>query len=145
MGVFDFLGTIGSGWLSDRFDSRHLLLWYYVLRGVALICLPFSGFGALEMSLFAVVYGLDWVSTVPPTLKLVSQRFSAGEASLVFGWIFAAHQVGAAMAAFGAGLAKTSYGAYLPALLVGGALSVAAGGLAVLIPSSPNPEAAIAE
>src|SRR6185503_1640598 len=95
---FDFVGTICSGWLSDRYDNRYLLLGYYGLRGLSLIYLPYSGFSLLTLTVFAVFYGLDWVATVPPTVKLTAQRFGAEKAGLVFGWVFAGHQLGAATA-----------------------------------------------
>ena len=107
MGMFDFVGTIGSGWLSDRFDSRYLLAWYYGLRGLSLLFLPFTDFTFYGLSLFAVFYGLDWIATVPPTVKLTADRFGREKAGLVFGWVFAGHQIGAAFAAYGAGLTRT--------------------------------------
>ena len=79
MGIFDFIGTIGSGWLSDRFDNRWLLFWYYGLRGLSLLYLPFTDFTFYGLSLFAVFYGLDWIATVPPTVKLTADRFGRGE------------------------------------------------------------------
>ena len=103
IGAFDFVGTILSGWLSDRFDNRWLLFVYYGLRGLSLIVLPFTDFSVIGLSAFAVFYGLDWVATVPPTVRLTVERFGAEKANLTFGWIFAAHQLGAATAAFGAG------------------------------------------
>jgi len=109
MGAFDFIGTIGSGWLSDRFDNRWLLFWYYGLRGLSLLYLPFTDFTFYGLSLFAVFYGLDWIATVPPTVKLTADRFGPERAGMVFGWIFAGHQIGAATAAFGAGLVRTEY------------------------------------
>ena len=96
MGVFDFVGTIGSGWLSDRFDNRWLLFWYYGLRGLSLLYLPFTDFTFYGLSLFAVFYGLDWIATVPPTVKLTADRFGRERAGMVFGWVFAGHQIGAA-------------------------------------------------
>ena len=75
MGAFDFIGTIGSGWLSDRFDNRWLLFWYYGLRGLSLLYLPFTDFTFYGLSLFAMFYGLDWIATVPPTVKLTADRF----------------------------------------------------------------------
>lgn len=125
IGVFDFAGTVGSGWLSDRFDSRILLCWYYALRGLSLIYLTFSDFSFYGLSLFAVFYGLDWVATVPPTVKLAADRFG-DRANLVFGWIFAGHQLGAAMAAYGAGFSRTFYQTYLPAFFVAGLLCLVA-------------------
>ena len=96
MGIFDFVGTIASGWLSDRYDSRWLLFWYYGLRGLSLLFLPFTDFSFYALSLFAMFYGLDWIATVPPTVRLTAQRFGPERANLVFGWIFAGHQLGAA-------------------------------------------------
>lgn len=126
MGIFDFFGTIISGWLSDRYDNRWLLFWYYGLRGLSLLFLPFSDFTFYGLSLFAVFYGLDWIATVPPTVRLTAQRFGAERANLVFGWIFAGHQLGAGAAAFGAGLSRTVLATYLPAFFVAGSLCVVA-------------------
>ncbi len=125
IGIFDFFGTIGSGWLSDRYDSRKLLFWYYGLRGVSLLYLPFTHFTSGELALFAVFYGLDWVATVPPTVKLATATFGAN-ANVVFGWIFAGHQLGAATAAFGAGFTRTNYASYMPAFFAAGVLCVLA-------------------
>ncbi|MGQ0684927.1 MFS transporter [Bradyrhizobium sp.] len=126
MGIFDFVGTILSGWLSDRYDNRWLLFWYYGLRGLSLLFLPFTDFTFYGLSLFAVFYGLDWIATVPPTVRLTAQRFGAERANLVFGWIFAGHQLGAGAAAFGAGLSRTVYATYLPAFFIAGALCIVA-------------------
>ena len=138
MGVFDFFGTIVSGWLSDRYDNRWLLFWYYGLRGLSLVFLPFSDFTFYGLSLFAMFYGLDWIATVPPTVRLTAQRFGAERANLVFGWIFAGHQLGAGTAAFGAGLSRTVLASYLPAFFVAGALCLIAALLAISI-SRPKP------
>jgi MFS family permease len=129
MGVFDFAGTIASGWLSDRFNPSRLLFWYYGLRGLSLIYLPFADFSYAGLSLFALFYGLDWIATVPPTVAITVQQFGREKANLVFGWVFAAHQLGAAAAALGAGLSRTELATYLPAFLVAGALCVVAAGL----------------
>ncbi|WP_375453371.1 MFS transporter [uncultured Methylobacterium sp.] len=129
MGVFDFVGTVASGWLSDRYDNRWLLFWYYGLRGLSLLCLPFSDFSFAGLSVFAVFYGLDWIATVPPTVKLAAQRFGRERANVVFGWVFAGHQLGAAAAAFGAGLSRTELQSYLPAFFVAGALCLVAAAL----------------
>ncbi|HEX7922042.1 MAG TPA: MFS transporter [Bradyrhizobium sp.] len=139
MGIFDFFGTIISGWLSDRFDNRKLLFWYYGLRGLSLLYLPYSDFTFYGLSLFAMFYGLDWIATVPPTVRLTAQRFGAERANLVFGWIFAGHQLGAGAAAFGAGLSRTLYSSYLPAFFIAGALCVIAA-LSVLAISRPQPK-----
>ena len=137
MGMFDLAGTIGSGWLSDRFDSRKLLFWYYGLRGLSLLYLPFTTFTFYGLSLFAVFYGLDWLATVPPTLKLTADRFGREKAGLVFGWIFAGHQLGAAFAAYGAGFTRTEFSTYLPAFFMAGALCIVAALLAISIGRSP--------
>ncbi|MDO9296099.1 MFS transporter [Bradyrhizobium sp.] len=126
MGIFDFVGTIASGWLSDRYDNRWLLFWYYGLRGLSLLFLPFTDFSFYALSLFAMFYGLDWIATVPPTVRLAAQKFGPERANLVFGWIFAGHQLGAGVAAFGAGLSRTVLESYLPAFFVAGALCVVA-------------------
>src|ERR1700754_3079202 len=143
MGIFDFFGTIISGWLSDRYDNRWLLFWYYGLRGLSLLFLPFTDFTFYGLSLFAVFYGLDWIATVPPTVRLTAQRFGAERANLVFGWIFAGHQLGAGTAAFGAGLSRTVLASYLPAFFIAGALCVIAS-LIVLAISRPAPKPAVA-
>jgi len=133
MGFFDFFGTIGSGWLSDRIDNRWLLFWYYGLRGLSLLYLPFTDFTFYGLSLFAVFYGLDWIATVPPTVKLTADRFGPEKAGMVFGWVFAGHQLGAASAAFGAGLVRTEFSTYLPAFFVAGALCLVAAGLVLTV------------
>jgi len=126
MGLFDFVGTIGSGWLSDRVDNRALLFMYYGLRGLALLYLPASSFSMPSLTLFAVFYGLDWIATVPPTVRLTAETFGAERAGVAFGWIFASHMVGASVAAFGAGLARTALGAYSPAFYISGAACIVA-------------------
>jgi sugar phosphate permease len=126
MGIFDIIGTIGSGWLSDRYDPRKLLLWYYGLRGLSLLYLPSSSFTLYGLSFFAVFYGLDWIATVPPTVRIATSVFGRERAGIVFGWIFAAHQLGAATAAFGAGLSRTLAGTYLPAFYLAGAACLVA-------------------
>lgn len=144
IGVFDFVGTVGSGWLSDRYDNRWLLFWYYGLRGLSLLFLPFSDFTLYGLSIFAMFYGLDWVATVPPTVKLTTERFGRERANLVFGWVFCGHQIGAATAAFGAGLSRTALGTYLPAFFIAGALCLVAAALVVGV-ARRDPRAAAAE
>jgi len=139
MGIFDFVGTIASGYLSDRFDNRYLLFWYYGLRGLSLVSLPFTDFSFYGLSLFAMLYGLDWIATVPPTVRLTAQRFGPERANLVFGWIFAGHQLGAATAAFGAGLSRTLLQSYLPAFFVAGALCIVASLITLGIARAPKP------
>jgi len=133
MGIFDFFGTIGSGWLSDRFDNRWLLFWYYGLRGLSLLFLPFSDFTFYGLSIFAVFYGLDWIATVPPTVKIAADRFGKEKVGLVFGWVFAGHQLGAATAAYGAGLSRTELQSYLPAFFIAGAFCLLASILAITL------------
>ena len=133
MGAFDFVGTIMSGWLSDRYDSRKLLFWYYALRGLSLFWLPHSEFTLYGLSVFAMFYGLDWIATVPPTIKLAGSTFGRERAPMVFGWIFAAHQIGAATAAFGAGLSRTLWLTYSPALYVAGGACLMAALLALMV------------
>jgi predicted MFS family arabinose efflux permease len=144
IGVFDFIGTLASGWLSDRYDNRWLLFVYYGLRGLSLIALPFTDFSVVGLSAFAVFYGLDWVATVPPTVKLTAERFGSERANLTFGWIFTAHQLGAATAAFGGGLARTELSSYLPALYVAGVACVLAAGLVLTISRPRRAAAALA-
>jgi predicted MFS family arabinose efflux permease len=131
MGIFDFVGTIASGYLSDRYDNRWLLFWYYGLRGFSLVLLPFTDFTFYGLSLFAVFYGLDWIATVPPTVRLTVSTFGAERTNLIFGWIFAGHQLGAASVALGAGLSRTYLLSYLPAFFTAGLLCLIAS-LAVL-------------
>jgi MFS family permease len=126
MGVFNFAGTITSGWLSDRFDNRILLAWYYGLRGLSLIWLPFSSFDIYALSIWAVFFGLDFVATVPPTVKLSAQHFGPANAPIVFGWVFAFHQFGGAISAFAAGVTRATWASYLPAFVVIGAICLMA-------------------
>lgn len=133
MGVFDLFGTTLSGYLSDRYDNRKLLLGYYGLRGLSLMWLPYSDFTLVGLSMFAMFYGLDWIATVPPTVKLSAAEFGKERAGLVFGWVFAAHQLGAATAAYLAGLSRTVLLTYDPALIGAGlaCLLAAAGAMAI--------------
>jgi predicted MFS family arabinose efflux permease len=129
MGFFDLFGTTASGWLTDRYDPRLLLICYYGLRGLSLIALPFISFDATSLAIFAVFYGLDWIATVPPTVKLTNKAFGERDAPIVFGWIAAGHQLGAALAAFGAGVIREQSGTYLPAFVGAGVLGVVAAGI----------------
>ena len=134
MGIFDLAGTTASGWLSDRWDSRRLLAWYYGLRGLSLLFLPI----ALTRSgpalwIFAVFYGLDWIATVPPTVRLATDAFGTARAPVMFGWIAAGHQVGAAITALTAGWVRTSFGDYQTAFWGSGALCLVAAVLALQV------------
>src|SRR3546814_19533760 len=99
MGIFDLIGTTGSGWLTDRYDPRKLLFMYYGLRGISLIYLPYTDFSLYSLSIFAVFYGLAWIATVPPTVKLAVEAFGDRAGPIVFGWLAAGPQPGAASAA----------------------------------------------
>lgn len=138
VGIFDIVGTVLSGWLTDRFDPRVLLLAYYSLRGLSLFALP-TLFGPdlhVSMVAFIVFYGLDWVATVPPTLALCRERFGA-RAPVVFGWVFAAHQVGSAIAAFGGGVIRDVTGEYTLAWLIAAGLCLAAALMSISIRRRP--------
>ena len=125
MGICDLIGTTFSGWLSDRYNNRVLLFWYYGLRGLALLFLPYAfGYQYYGLPLFGLFYGLDWVATVPPTVRLTTDIFGNKDAPVVFGWIMAGHQLGAAFAALGAGLLRTTLGTYTVATMISGGLCV---------------------
>jgi len=134
MGIFDLAGTTASGWLSDRWDSRRLLAWYYGLRGLSLLFLPFAlGSAGTALWVFAVFYGLDWIATVPPTVKLATDAFGAARAPVMFGWIAAGHQVGAALTALSAGWVRTTLGDYQLAFWSSGTLCLVAAILALQV------------
>jgi predicted MFS family arabinose efflux permease len=121
MGIFDLIGTTGSGWLSDRFDSRKLLFVYFGVRGVSLLYLPLAfGNQVFALPVFAVLYGLDWIATVPPTLRLTCDAVGPNETPVVFGWIVAGHQVGAGAGALAAGTIRTVVTTYTPAWISAG-------------------------
>lgn len=147
MGIFDLIGTTLSGWLTDRFDPRKLLGVYYGIRGLSLIYLPYSGFSATSLIIFAVLYGLDWIATVPPTLRLANEAFGDRSGPIVFGWIVAGHQVGAATAAAFGGTMRELQGNYELAFLIAGMTAIAAACLSLLINTSrpafdPEPQPA---
>jgi predicted MFS family arabinose efflux permease len=128
MGIFDIAGTTASGWLTDRYSSRHLLFAYYTLRGLSLLYLPFTlSSGAHGLGWFAIFYGLDWVATVPPTVRLAGEAFGRENTGVVYGWIAASHQMGASLAAFGAGAIRTGLGDYSVAFWIAGVLCALAG------------------
>ncbi len=136
IGEIDFLGTVLYGWLSDRYDNRKLLAWYYGLRGISLLFLPMSTFTFYGLSVFAVFYGLDWIATVPPTVKLTDGQLCLNHGPLVFGWVFTGHQIGAAVAALGAGLSRDAFATYLPAFYTAGAACLLAAMGVLMIRSS---------
>jgi sugar phosphate permease len=128
MGIFDLVGTTASGWLTDRYSPRYLLFGYYTLRGLSLIALPSTLLhGADGLAWFAVFYGLDWIATVPPTVKLTAETFGRENTGVIYGWVSASHQLGASLAAFGAGWIRTSLGDYQLAFWMAGSLCLIAG------------------
>ncbi len=140
IGVFDVVGTLVSGYLTDRFDSRWLLFVYYGLRGLSLLLLPYVfGTPQFALILFIVFYGLDWVATVPPTVQLARKVFGQQNFAIVYGWVFAAHQLGAASIAFAAGAVRTFFGDYQLAFMSSGLLCLVAAGLVLRI-ARPRPE-----
>lgn len=128
VGIFDFVGTILSGWLTDRFDSRILLVIYYGLRGLALFSVPFVLGPTVEPPLlfFVVFYGLDWIATVPPTIELIRRYFGLGKTGIVWGWVFASHMVGAGVAATYAGVIRDLEGSYFLAWITAAILCLVA-------------------
>jgi len=133
MGLFDVIGTTCSGWLTDRLDPRRLLAWYYALRGLAVIGLPYAFGSGYALVAFAVFYGLDWIATVPPTVALTADTFGRERVGIVFGWIFASHQLGAAFAAWAAGASRGWFGTYSYAFVSAGLLCLLAAGLSLRI------------
>lgn len=134
MGIFDLVGTTFSGWLSDRFDNRWLLFWYYGLRGLSLLFLPHAlNLGYTELIVFAVFYGLDWIATVPPTVRLTADIFGREKAGMVFGWIVSAHQLGAAAASYEAGLLRQSFGSYSFSFVIAGYICMLAAVMAIRV------------
>jgi MFS family permease len=133
MGVFDIVGTTFSGWLSDRYDNRLLLFAYYGLRGLSLMYLPYSDFSFYGLGIFTMFYGLDWIATVPPTVRLANERFGTQLSPLVYGWIGAGHQAGAAVAAYGAGVLRVQTNRYVEAFLIAGAMCIVAAFLILTI------------
>ncbi|HEY4026663.1 MAG TPA: MFS transporter [Candidatus Dormibacteraeota bacterium] len=144
VGVFDVAGTTLSGWLTDRYDARWLLFWYYSLRGLSLLVLPFAlGSTYLSLLAFIVFYGLDWVATVPPTIALSAGVLDRQRAGIVFGWVFASHQIGAAFAASAAGVLRTWLGDYQVAFISAGLLCLIASGLVIRIGSARRGQPAL--
>ena len=138
MGAMNFIGTLASGWLTDRFDSRKLLAVYYSLRGLSLFLLPFvHDFSGL--AIFAIVFGLDYIATVPPTAALAVDLFGRRNVGAVFGWVFFAHQVGAALAAYLGGLARATLGDYQFSFLIAAVLAIMGGMMALRIGQGPRP------
>lgn len=126
IGIFNFFGTLASGWLADRFDNRLLLFVYFALRGLSLLYLPFAFTNFYVLSLFTVFYGVDWFATVAPTIRLVTGAVGRERSSIVYGWVFTVHQIGGASAAFFAGLFRIELGTYMQAFMLSGLLCLCA-------------------
>jgi predicted MFS family arabinose efflux permease len=138
MGLMNFVGTLGSGYLTDRYDPRVLLACYYGFRGLSLLLLPFVS-EPLGLAVFAVLFGLDYIATVPPTSALVADTFGRANAGTVFGWVFCAHQIGAALAAWLGGVTRDLTGDYGLAFILAGVLAITATGLSLGIRREPAP------
>jgi len=143
MGVFNLLGTTASGWLSDRFDNRWLLFWYYLLRGASLLLLPYAlAQGSFVLlTIFSVFYGLDWIATVPPTISITRQIFGVQKSSIIYGWIFASHQAGAAVAAYGGGLIYKYFNSYTWAFFLAGMFCALASLFVIIVKKQTSQEA----
>lgn len=128
IGVFDVIGTLCSGWLTDRIDPRKLLFFYYFLRGLSLFLLPFILFRSVHPStlVFVIFYGLDWVATVPPTIMLCRSVLTPERGTVVYGWVFAAHQIGGSVAALGAGILRVKFGDYAVSFYISGMMCLVA-------------------
>lgn len=142
VGIFDFVGTIASGWLTDRFNSAYLLVAYYGLRGLALFSVPFVLGPTVELPMwfFIVFYGLDWIATVPPTVELCRRYFGLQNSPLIYGWVFASHMVGAALASAYAGWIRESQGDYYIAWITAAVLCLAASAYALTLRKPPSME-----
>ena len=136
MAIFNFIGATGSGWLSDRVDCRVLLCVYYGLRGLSLLWLPFSFDTFYTLSVFAIFYGLDWIATIPPTVKLIGQSFGREKTAVMYGWITAVHQIGGACAAFFGGVLRVNFDTYMHAFMISGLLCLLAAIMALFIGTS---------
>ncbi len=139
MGSMNFVGTLASGWLSDKHDPRKLLAMYYILRGASLFILPYVT-GISGLTVFAVIFGLDYIATVPPTVALTADVFGRQNVGMVYGWVFCAHQVGAAIAAQAGGVIYDRFGDYTIAFLMAGGMAVLGGMMALRIDRTPLPE-----
>jgi predicted MFS family arabinose efflux permease len=136
-GIFNIIGATASGWMTDRYNPRVLLFWYFGLRGLSLVALPFTSFDVFSLSAFALFYGLDWIATVPPTFALTNAVFGRRDAPVMMSWIYAAHQVGGAIAAVGAGAVRGLTGSYMLAFLTSGLACLLASLLVLRIARAP--------
>jgi MFS family permease len=141
MGAFNIIGATASGWLSDRYDNRLLLMGFFGLRGLSLLYLPYSRFDFATLSVFALFYGLDWIATVPPMMRLLNDKFGKTDAPIVYGWIFIGHQLGAGSIALAAGALRAIFGSYLVPFMLSGTLCLVA---AMLVLRLNTPRLAVA-
>ena len=139
LGAMNFVGSLASGWLTERYDPRKLLCIYYGFRGISLLLLPLVTENSLGLVFFSIMFGLDYIATVPPTTALCADTFGRKNVGTVYGWVFCAHQIGAASAAWMGGLARASFGDYGPAFFVAGAVGIMAALLALMIARSKTP------
>lgn len=142
MGVASLIGSILSGWLTDRVNPRLMLFGIFTLRGVSLMLLPYSGFDPVSLTVFAVVNGIEWVATVPPIVALVNENFGKRDAPVLVSWIYAVHQIGSSAAAMGGGLMREYEGSYAQAFVLTGVACIAASALVMRIPRAPAPVSA---
>jgi MFS family permease len=142
IGVFDIIGTLASGWLTDKYDPRKLLFAYYFLRGVSLFLLPSILFSSVHPStmVFTIFYGLDWIATVPPTLILCREVLGIERATVVYGWVYASHQIGGSIAVLGAGIMRQQLGNYSLSFYIAGIACVATSFLVLMISKTMSPE-----
>lgn len=135
IGVFDVIGTLGSGYLTDRIDPRKLLFFYYGFRGLSLMLLPSILFSTVHPStlIFVIFYGLDWVSTVPPTIALCRTVLGPKYGTVVYGWVFTGHQIGASVAALGAAILRVKLGDYALSFYIGGIIAILAAAAVLFI------------
>jgi predicted MFS family arabinose efflux permease len=136
-GIFNMVGATASGWFTDRYNPRVLLFWYFGLRGLSLVILPFTSFDVVSLSAFALFYGLDWIATVPPTFALTNAVFGRKDAPVMMSWIYAGHQVGGALAAIGAGEIRGLTGSYMLAFISAGLACLLASLLVLRIARGP--------
>jgi MFS family permease len=141
MGALNIVGTTFSGWMIDRVQAHKWLALVYALRGMSLLILPFvRDFSGLVV--FAVIYGLDWFATVPPSMAITADTFGRQNVGKVYGWIFMSHQIGAAIMSSAAGAVRDYVGDYNFAFLAGGVIAMIAAGLALQIKPQPTEAAA---
>jgi len=142
LGIFNLIGSTLSGWLTDRMNPRMLMFWLFMLRGASLFLLPLTSFDMLSLSIFTVFYGLNWIAIVPPMFAVINEVFGKRAAPVIISWIFAGHQVGGALAAFGAGAMRDLTGSYLLAFMISGATCLLAALLAIKVSRGPQAQPA---